>query len=182
MGIHKNGNSVIVTDEKNDTYEFLNSKYYTMKTVHCYLAEKVTEPNDVTYFKENTYIGSMVVHRKPRMLNRWNIMNAVKNGSLFYIYDENDKPISYVETIIRKSFDEVSGLLQVIDECRMENIEFPFHYKKIHALVIPEDVNISFFTEYHEKNYVPFNIGNMSQDLFEEEEIFEERAEHNNIV
>jgi hypothetical protein len=174
MGIYKNGNAVIVTDEKNNTYEFLDDKYHFMKTVHCYLAEKVTEPNDVTYFKENTYIGSMVLNRKPRMLDRWNIMNAAKNGSLYYIDDENGDPISYTEIVIRKSLDTVSGLLQVIDECRMENIEFPFRYKKIHALVIPEDVKISFFTEYHEKNHVRFNIGNMPQELFEEEGSYSE--------
>ena len=168
MGIHKNGNAVIVTDEKNNT-DFSDDKYYLMKTVHCYLAEKVTEPNDVTYFKENTYIGSMVLHRKPRMLGRSNIMNAVKNGSLYYIEDEYGKPVSYSEIIIRRCMENFGGLIQVIDECRGNKIEYPYTYKKIHALVIPEDVKISFVTEYHEKIEMRFNIGNMPQALFEEE-------------
>ena len=173
MGIHKKGNAVIVTDEKNNN-DFSDDKYYLMKTVHCYLAEKVTEPNDVTYFKENTYIGSMVVNRKPRMLDRWNVMNAVKNGSLFYINDEDDEPISYTDVIIRRSMDNFGGIIQLIDECRGNKIEYPYTYKKIHALVIPEDVKISFVTEYHEKIQIRFNIGNMPQELFEEEENYSE--------
>lgn len=168
MGIIKKGNALIVTDEKT-LCDFMNESYHTMKTVHCYLAEKVTEPN--TYFDENTYIGSMVLKRKPLRLDREDIMNAVEKGSLYYIDDDKDKPISYSEIVILKNMLSVgSGILQIIDELQSANFTFEYRYRKVYRLNIPEDAKISFFTEYHANNKVEINVANMPQWLFDEEE------------
>ena len=164
MGIYKKGNAVIVTDRIHGN-EFASSNYYNMKTIHCYLAEHVTEPNDVTYFKKNTYIGSMVLNRKPTMLDRHNIMSAVKNGSLYYIADEEGNELEYTELVLNKAY--VGNIT---------SLELAIYTERITSLVIPEDVKISFVTEYHNKSEILFNIGNMSQELFEEEESYSEIA------